>query len=118
MLLTLLLSAVIALTYKLIFQEEQFSKKFFQAIMLISTIAAIVMMVVGDHLMVGFGVLAAFSMISFRTLFHNSHNIIFILAALSVGIATGEFSYVIAISCTIIFCYIAVLLYYTPVEGD
>lgn len=118
MLLALLLSTVIALTYKLVFQEENFSSKFFQAIVLISTSAAIVMMVVGDNLAVGFGVLAIVSMMSFRKLIRNYHNIIFIFAAISIGIATGEYSYVIAISGTTLFCYLAVLLYYPSFEDD
>jgi len=117
-LLALVLSTVIALTYKLAFQNEYFPKKFFQAIALSSTVAAIVMMAVGDNLAVGFGVLAAMFFMRFRVLIRNPRIIIFILASLSIGIATGKFSYAIAISGTTIFCYIVILLYYSPFESN
>ena len=113
-----MLSTVIALTYKLTFQEEHFPNKLFQALVLSSTVAAMVMMVFSDNVAVGFAVLAAVFIIRFRTLIRHPRNIIFIFASLSIGIATGEFSYAIAISGTTIFCYIVFLLYYSPFESD
>ena len=65
-LLAMVLSTVIALTYKFTYQEETFPNKFFQAIVLSSTVSAMVMMAVGDNLAVGFGVLGAVSIIRFR----------------------------------------------------
>lgn len=113
-LLAMVLSTVIALTYKFTYQEEYFPNKFFQAIVLSSTVSAMVMMAVGDNLAVGFGVLGAVSIIRFRTLIRSPRNIIFIFMSLSIGIATGVFGYAIAISGTILFCIAVVLLYYSP----
>lgn len=113
-LLAMILSTIIALTYRFTFQEENFPNKFFQAIVLSSTVSAMVMMAVGDNLAVGFGVLGAVSIIRFRTLIRSPRNIIFIFMSLSVGIATGVFGYAIAISGTILFCIAVVLLYYSP----
>jgi uncharacterized membrane protein YhiD involved in acid resistance len=113
-LLAMVLSTIIALTYKFTFQEENFPNKFFQAIVLSSTVSAMVMMAVGDNLAVGFGVLGAVSIIRFRTLIRSPRNIIFIFMSLSVGIATGVFGYAIAISGTGLFCIAVALLYYSP----
>ena len=114
LLLAVVLSTVLALTYRFTFQGENFPNNFFQAIVLSSIVAAMVMMAVGDNLAVGFGVLGAVSIIRFRTLMRNPRNIIFIFAALSVGIATGVFGYAIAISGTSIFCVVVMLLYFSP----
>ena len=113
-LLAVVLSTVLALTYRYTFHGENFPNNFFQAIVLSSTVSTMVMMAVGDNLAVGFGVLGAVSIIRFRTLIRNPRNIIFIFASLSVGIATGVFGYAIAISGTVIFCIVVVLLYFSP----
>lgn len=113
-LLAMILSTVIALTYRFTYQEDSFPNKFFQAIVLSSTVSAMVMMAVGDNLAVGFGVLGAVSIIRFRTLIRSPRNIIFIFMSLSIGIATGVFGYSIAISGTVLFCIAVVLLYYSP----
>jgi uncharacterized membrane protein YhiD involved in acid resistance len=113
-LLAVVLSTIVALTYKLTYQEENFPNKFFQAIILASTVSAMVMMAVGDNLAVGFGVLGAVSIIRFRTLIRSPRNILFIFMSLSIGIATGVFGYAIAISGTMLFCIVVVLLYYSP----
>lgn len=113
-LLAMVLSTVIALTYRFTYQEDNFPNKFFQAIVMSSTVSAMVMMAVGDNLAVGFGVLGAVSIIRFRTLIRSPRNIIFIFMSLSIGIATGVFGYAIAISGTFLFCIGVVLLYYSP----
>lgn len=117
LLLTLVLSTLITLTYKFTFQEEHFPSMLLQALVLSSTIAAMVMMVFSNNMVVGFTVLGAVFSIRFRALIRHPRNIIFIFASLSMGIATGKFSYVVAISGTTIFCYVVFLLYYTPFEN-
>jgi len=103
-LLALVLSTTLALTYRYTFQGDSFPNNFFQAIVLSSTVSTMVMMAVGDNLAVGFGVLGAVSIIRFRTIIRNTRNIIFTFASLSVGIATGVLGYAIAISGTLIMC--------------
>lgn len=117
-LLAIVLSTVIALTYKFTFQEEHFPNKLLQALILSSTVATMVMMVFSDNVVVGLAVPGAVFIIRFRALIRHPHNVVLIFASLSIGIATGKFSYAIAISGTIIFCYIMFLLYYTPFESD
>lgn len=112
-LLAVFLSSIVAFTYRVTYQGESFPNNFFQAIVLSSIVAAMVMMAVGDNLAVGFGVLGAVSIIRFRTLIRNPRNIIFIFASLSIGIATGVFGYAVSISGTLIFCTVVFLLHFS-----
>ena len=118
LLLALLLSTGIALTYKLAFQDENLPKQYLHSITLSAIISAAIMMIVGDNLAVGFALLTAIFITRFKALIKYPRITIFIFASLSVGIATGKFSYAIAISGTFLFCYIVVLLYCSPAEDD
>ncbi|MEM9328999.1 MAG: DUF4956 domain-containing protein [Bacteroidota bacterium] len=114
LLLSFVLSAVIALGYRWTFTGDRFPKHFFRAIVLSSTVSSMVIMAVGNNLAAGFGIIGAIAIIRFRTLVRDPRNIIFIFASLSVGIATGVYGYAIALAGTAIFCGVAVLLHYSP----
>ncbi len=117
LLLSFVLSAVIGLTYRLTFSGPKFPIDFFQAIVLSSMVSSMVIMAVGNNVAAGFGIIGAIAIIRFRTLIRNPRNIIFIFAALSVGIATGVYGYSIALAGTLIFCAVALILHYSPIEG-
>lgn len=114
LLLSFVLSTLIGLTYKFTYEDDRFPKHFFHAIVLSSTVSSMVIMAVGDNLAAGFGIIGAIAIIRFRTLIRDPRNIIFIFASLSVGIATGVYGYAIAVSGTLIFCIVAVLLHFSP----
>ena len=113
LLLSFVLSTLIGLTYKFTYTEDRFPRHFFHAIVLSSTVSSMVIMAVGDNLAAGFGIIGAIAIIRFRTLIRDPRNIIFIFASLSVGIATGVYGYAIAVSGTLIFCLVAVLLHFS-----
>jgi len=110
-LLSFVLSSVIALTYQLTSKGSAFSRNFFQAMVLSSVVTCMVIMAVGNNLAAGFGIIGAIAIIRFRMRIDNPRNIIFIFAALSVGIAAGVYGYSIAIAGTGVFCLVAFLLY-------
>jgi uncharacterized membrane protein YhiD involved in acid resistance len=114
MLLSFLLSSVIALTYRFTYRGVRYSKDLFQAIVLISIIAATIMMAIGDSLARGLGILGALAIIRFRFRFNNPKNIIYIFASLAIGIAAGVNGFAIALAGTLIFCGIAFILFYSP----
>ena len=114
LLLSFVLSSIIAIIYRLTYQGDRFPNSFFQAIVLSSMVSSMVIMAVGDNLAAGFGIIGAIAIIRFRTLIRDPRNIIFIFASLSVGIATGVYGYAIAIAGTAIFSTVAVLLYFSP----
>ena len=114
LLLAFSLSTLIAFTYQFTFRGMKYSRNFFQAIVLSSMVAAIVMMAIGDSLARGLGILGALAIIRFRFRVRNPKNIIFIFSSLSIGIACGVYGYTVAVTGTLIFCMIAVLIKYSP----
>ena len=108
------LSSIIAITHKVTFTGHQYPKNFFQALALGSIVSAMVMMAIGDSLARGLGAFGALAIIRFRTRIQDARNILFIFAALSVGLAIGIFGYTIAFAGTIIYCTMALILHFTP----
>ena len=111
------LSSIIAITHKITYTGGQYPRNFFQAIALGSIVAAMVMMAIGDSLARGLGAFGALAIIRFRTRIQDARNIIFIFAALSVGLAIGVFGYTISFVGTLLFCSGALLLHYSPFSG-
>jgi uncharacterized membrane protein YhiD involved in acid resistance len=107
------LSSMIAITHRLTFQGESYSKNFFQALILGSIVTAMVMMAVGDNLARGLGVFGAMAIIRFRTRIDDPRNVLFLFAALSTGLAVGVFGLAIAFAGTVFFCLVAFLLHLT-----
>ena len=111
------LSSIIAITHRITYTGGQYPRNFFQAIALGSIVAAMVMMAIVDSLARGLGAFGALAIIRFRTRIQDARNIIFIFAALSVGLAIGVFGYTISFVGTILFCSGALLLHYSPFSG-
>ena len=114
LLLSFSLSTLIAFTYQYTFRGVKYSRNFFQAMVLSSMVAAILMMAIGDSLARGLGILGALAIIRFRNRIRNPKNIIFIFSAISVGIACGVHGYTVAVAGALIFCFVAILLYHSP----
>ncbi len=110
LLLSFVLSSVIAFTYKATYKGSIFPNHLFQAIVLSSIVTCMIMMAVGDNFAVGFGIIGAVAIIRFRTLISDPRNIIFMFAGISIGIGTGVYGYSIAIAGTVVFCITAFLL--------
>jgi uncharacterized membrane protein YhiD involved in acid resistance len=115
LLLSFLLSTIIAFTYRYTFRGSDYSKDFFQAVVLVSIIAATVMMAIGDSLARGLGILGALAIIRFRFRFDNPKNIIYIFASIAIGIASGVYGFAIALAGTIVFTSVSFALYVSPV---
>ncbi|MBT30542.1 MAG: DUF4956 domain-containing protein [Thalassobius sp.] len=109
--LSFILSGTIAYTYYLTNKGSVFSRNFFQAMVLSSIVSCMVIMAVGNNLSAGFGIIGAIAIIRFRMRVENPRNIIFIFAALSVGVASGVYGYSIAVAGTAVFCLVSWLLY-------
>jgi uncharacterized membrane protein YhiD involved in acid resistance len=113
-LLSFLLSSLIALTYEKTFRGLSYSRNFIQAMILSSIVAGMVMQAIGDNPVRGLGVLGALAIIRFRTVFKDPRDIIFMFAAVASGISCGVFGYGIAVVGTLGFCAAAVALYFSP----
>lgn len=113
-----LLSSVVAITHRLTYQGENYSKSFFQAMVLGGIITAMVMMAIGDSLARGLGVFGAMAIIRFRTRIDDPRNVLFLFAALSTGIAIGVYGYTTAFGGTFIFCLAAVVLHFSRFRSN
>ena len=113
LLLSVFLSSLIALTYRFTSRGD-YSKDFFQALVLSSVVAATIMMAIGDSLAHGIGMIGALAIVRFRNRIRAPRNMIFIFGALAVGIAAGVYGYTIAVSGTSVFCFIAFILFFSP----
>jgi len=112
--LSFVLSVMIAYTYEKTFRGLSYSRNYVQALVLSPIVAATVMQAIGDSLATGLGMMGALAIIRFRTSLKDPRDIIFIFAALASGIACGVNGYSIAIVGTIGFCIVAFFLYLTP----
>lgn len=109
------LSVVIAITYYKTTVGPDFSTSFLQALILSPIVAAMIIQAIGDSVAIGLGLLGALAVIRFRTNFKNPRNIIFLFAALAIGISCGVFGYTIAIVGTLVFSLLAFALYLSPI---
>jgi uncharacterized membrane protein YhiD involved in acid resistance len=113
-LLAFLCASVIALTYYFTTPSTLKSANYIQALILSSVIATMILQSIGDNVASGLGILGALTIINFRTSFRDPRDIIFMFAALGVGIACGSYVFLIAITGTSMFCFLALALKFTP----
>jgi len=108
------LSSLIAIVHRLTFRGDTYPRSFFQSMVLGSLVTAIVMLAIGDSLARGLGVFGAMAIIRFRTRITDPRDVIFLFAALSTGLAIGVFGYSIAFVGSLMFCLVAIILYFSP----
>jgi len=113
-LLAFFLSSVIAITYEKTSRQVARPDYFIQALVLISIVAALVILAIGDSIAFGLGMIGALSIIRFRTTLRNPRNITFMFMSIAVGISCGVYGFMIAIVGTTAFCLAAFILRLTP----
>lgn len=113
-LLAFLCSAAIGFTYYFTTPTTLKTANYIQALILSSVIATMILQSIGDNIASGLGIIGALTIINFRTTFRDPRDIIFMFAALGVGIACGSYVFVIAATGTITFCLLALILKSTP----
>ena len=112
------LSSVIAATYQATTKSIYRRAHFLQSLILISMVAAMIMQAIGDSVARGLGILGALSIIRFRTVLDDPRNITFMFASLGVGIAAGVLGFTVALTATLVFCLVALVLRYTPLSDN
>jgi len=115
LLLSFVLSTLLAFVYQKTFRGLSYSRNYVQSIILISIIAAIVIQAVGDSLARGIGIIAAMAIIRFRTNFKDPRDTLFIFASLTAGISCGAYAFSAAILGTLTFSLVAIVLHYSPI---
>jgi len=90
-----------------------YSRTFVQSIVLLTIIVALAMMVIGNNIVIAFGLIGALAVIRFRNILKDTRDTAFIFFALVVGMATGTGSYPLAVFGTLLFCLILLYLHWS-----
>ncbi|HSQ40819.1 MAG TPA: DUF4956 domain-containing protein [Fibrobacteraceae bacterium] len=109
--LSVVLSGLIAWVYERTFHGLSYSRNFVQSMVLSSIVAATVMQAIGDSIARGLGMMGALAIVRFRTSFKDPKDLIFMFASLAAGIASGVCAWGAALAGTVAFCITAALLY-------
>jgi len=109
--LSAILSGLVAWTYEQTFRGLSFSRNFVQAMILSSLVVATVMQAIGDNVARGLGMMGALAIVRFRTNIKDPKDLIFFFAALASGLACGVFAWTTAIAGTVVFCLVAFILW-------
>lgn len=88
-LVALLCSVFITYFYKKTYSGPGYLNSFANALILLSLITAVVIMIIGNNLARAFGLVGAMSIIRFRTAVKETHDIVYIFFALTIGMAAG-----------------------------
>jgi len=108
------LSLVIATVYRWTYSGLSYSRSFVHTIVLGSLVSCIMIMAIGNNLARGLGILGTLAIIRFRTPIRDPRDIIFLFAALAIGIAAGSTVFTVAIIGTICFSAAALYLHWSP----
>jgi len=114
MLLSFVLCSMVAKLYQVTFQSLSYSRSFVHTLILGGMITCMVMMSMGDSLARGIGVLGALSLIRFRTVVRDPRDMMFLFAALGLGIACGAGMFAVAITGCALLSSVIVLLHWAP----
>lgn len=110
LLLSFVFSFIIAVVYVLTFRGFSYSRPFVQAIVLSSLVTSMAMISIEGSMARGLGMMGALTMIRFRSSVKDPKDMIFIFAAIAIGIACSVQKFDLALIGTFIFCSIAVVI--------
>ena len=110
---TFLLCLCITYVYKKIHRSVSYSQTFVGSMIMMSVLATVAMMILGNNLTRALGVLGVFTLIRFRTIVKDPQDATYLFFALSVGMAVGTKNYAIAVITTALMSGINYVLYLT-----
>ena len=114
MLLSFVLCSVIAKLYQVTFQSLSYSRAFVHTLILGGMVTCMVIIALGDSLARGIGVLGALSLIRFRTVVRDPRDMMFLFAAIGLGIACGAGKFALAVVACLLLGSVIVLLHWAP----
>lgn len=112
--LSFVLGLVIATVYRWTHQGFSYARSFLHTIVLATIVITIMIMAIGNNMARGLGILGAMAFVRFRTPIRDPRDIIFLFAALAIGIASGSQVFLIALIGTLFFCFTALFLAWSP----
>jgi len=109
------ISSLVAAVYAQTHQGLSYSRSLIQALVLGAIVAALLMLAIEDNLARGIGIVGSLAIIRFRTNLRDPRDMVFVFAALGVGVACGVQAYLPAISGAATFLLAAMLLRVAPI---
>jgi len=105
-----LCSSAIGAVYQWTFQGLSWSRGMMHSMVLGSVIACLLMIAIGDNVARGIGIVGSLAIIRFRTNLRDPRDLVFLFAALGVGVASGVQSFAVAALGAALFSVFAVVL--------
>ena len=113
LLVALVCGLILSIIYRLTYRGPSYSVTFVNSLVLLSIIAAIIVMVIGNNIARAFGLVGAMSIIRFRTAIRDTMDLVFIFLSLALGMACGVGLSAVAISGTMMAGLVVIALTYT-----
>ncbi len=114
LLLAFVLGQALAFVYEWTYEGLSYQRSFVQTLVLGAVVAALLMLAIGDNLARGLGILGTMALVRFRTNVRDARDMIFVFAALAMGVSTGVQSHAIALMGCAAFCATAVVVEWMP----
>jgi len=111
LLLAFALAQLVAGTYIVTFRGLSYSRSFVQSMAMGGIVTALLMLAIGNSIPAGIGIAGGLAIIRFRTTMRDPRDMVFVFAALAVGIASGLRAFAPAVLGTLIFCGAALALH-------
>lgn len=108
------LTSIITTVYRVTHQGFSYSRIFVQAMLLGSITSCLMIMVIGNNLARGLGILGALAIIRFRTPVRDPRDMVFLFCSLAVGIGCGARVFAVATVGALFFSAIALYLHWAP----
>jgi uncharacterized membrane protein YhiD involved in acid resistance len=93
----LICGVVLSLIYRATYRGPSYSVSYVNALVLLTVIAALVILVIGNNVARAFGLVGAMSIIRFRTAVRDTMDMVYIFLALALGMACGVGLQVVAL---------------------
>jgi hypothetical protein len=103
-------SHVLALVYVWSHRGLSYSQSFVQSLVLASVGSAMMMLVIGNNIVWGIGMVGALALVRFRTNLRDSRDMIFVFVSLVIGLAAGTMAFAVALAGTLLFSAVALYL--------
>jgi uncharacterized membrane protein YhiD involved in acid resistance len=113
-LLVFVLTTIIAVVYERTYQGLSYSRGLVQSMILGGIISCLLMISIGDNIARGIGIVGSLAIIRFRTNLREPRDLVFVFAALGIGVSCGVQSYATAIVGTAVFCLVSYALHVSP----
>jgi uncharacterized membrane protein YhiD involved in acid resistance len=107
-----LLNLVIAKIYMTTHGGHSYSKTFVQTIVLVGVTVALIMIIIGSEIARAFALVGAMSIVRFRTPVKDSRDLVFVFAAIAVGMACGTQFHIFAAIFTLFLSVILLAFHY------